>query len=80
MGVNEYFLATFAGGGGGGGGGVGGPDEPKAEQKIVVRSRVLCNIYLERLFDTVSTSFVLHCRINTLFRMEIRDQSSIISV
>ena len=54
-------------------------DEPKAEQKIVVRSRVLCNNYLERLFDTVPTSFVQHCRIETLFRMEIRDQSSIIS-
>ena len=54
-------------------------DEPKAEQKIVVRSRVLCNNYLERLFDTAPTSFVHHCRIDTLFRMEIRDQSSIIS-
>ena len=54
-------------------------DEPKAEQKILVRSRVLCNNYLERLFDTVPTSFVHHCRIDTLFRMEIRDQSSIIS-
>ena len=63
------------------GGGEGGRlDEPKAEQKIVVRSRVLCNNYLVRLFDTVPTSFVLHGRINTLFRMEIRDQSSIISV
>ena len=28
-------------------------DEPKAEQKIVVRSRVLHNNYLEGLFHTV---------------------------
>ena len=65
--------------GGGRGGGGERLDEPKAEQKNVVRSRVLCNNYLERLFDTVPTSFVHHCRIDTLFRMEIRDQSSIIS-
>ena len=67
------------GDGGREGGGGERLDEPKAEQKIVVRSRVLCNNYLERLFDTVPTSFVHHCRIDTLFRMEIRDQSSIIS-
>ena len=66
-------------GGGRGGGGGERMDKPKPKQKIVVRSRVLCNNYLERLFDTVPTSFVHHCRIDTLFRMEIRDQSSIIS-
>ena len=36
-------------------------DEPKAEQKIVVRSRVPHNNYLEGLFQTVPSSFVLHC-------------------
>ena len=50
------FLATTSLGG------VGGlRDEPKAEHKIVVRSRVLCNNYLERFFHTVPSSFVLHC-------------------
>ena len=39
-------MKSFAvvGGGGGGGGGVGGR---RADQKIVIRSRVLCNNYLE---------------------------------
>ena len=73
------FGHNIADGDGGREGGGERLDEPKAEQKIVVRSRVLCNNYLERLFDTVPTSFVHHCRIDTLFRMEIRDQSSIIS-
>ena len=36
-------------------------DEPKNEQKIVVRSRVLRNNCLEELFHTVPSSFVLHC-------------------
>ena len=36
-------------------------DEPKAEQKIVLRSRVLRNYCLEGLFHTVPSSFVLHC-------------------
>ena len=36
-------------------------DEPKAEQKIVLRSRVLRNNCLEGLFHTVPNSFVLHC-------------------
>ena len=36
-------------------------DEPKAEQKIVLRSRVLRNNCLEGLFHTVPSSFVLHC-------------------
>ena len=35
--------------------------EPKAEQNIVVRSRVLRNNCLEGLFHTVSSSFVLRC-------------------
>ena len=43
-------------------GGVGGlQHEPKAEQKIVVRSRVLPKNYLEGFFHTVPISFVLHC-------------------
>ena len=36
-------------------------DEPKTEQKIVLRSRVLRNNCLEGLFHTVPSSFVLHC-------------------
>ena len=44
-------------------------DEPKDEQKIVVRSRVLRNNYLEGLFHTVPSSFVLHCSINGMERM-----------
>ena len=36
-------------------------DELTADPKIVVRSRVLRNNYLERLFYTVPSSFVLHC-------------------
>ena len=36
-------------------------DEPKAEQKIVLGSRVLRNYCLEGLFHTVPSSFVLHC-------------------
>ena len=36
-------------------------DEPKAEQKIVLRSRVLRNYCWEELFQTVPSSFVLHC-------------------
>ena len=35
--------------------------EPKAEQNIVVRSRVLRNNCLEGLFHTVPSSFVLRC-------------------
>ena len=42
------FLATSFAGAGRGGGGVGGQrKEPKADQKIVISSRVLCNNYLE---------------------------------
>ena len=46
MGENKLFLAaSFAGAGEGG---VGGRREkPKVDQKIVIRSRVLCNNYLE---------------------------------
>ena len=36
-------------------------NEPKAEQKIVLRSRILRNYCLEGLFHTVPSSFVLHC-------------------
>ena len=41
----------------GSGGGGGQRDEPKAEQKIVLRSRVLQNYCLEGLFHTVPSSF-----------------------
>ena len=59
MGGNEWvFLATTLLGEVGRG---GRRDEPKAEQKIVVRSRVLRNNCLEGLFHTVLSSFVLHC-------------------
>ena len=43
-------------------------DEPKAEQKIVLRSRILRNYCLEGLFHTVPSSFVLHCRMRTTTR------------
>ena len=36
-------------------------DEPKAEQKIVLRSRVLRNNCFDGLFHTVPSSIVLHC-------------------
>ena len=36
-------------------------DEPKAEQKIVLRDRFLRNNCLEGLFHTVPSYFVLHC-------------------
>ena len=53
---NECSLATTLLGE------VGGRrDEPKAEQKIVLRSRVLRNDCLEGLFHTVPSSFVVHC-------------------
>ena len=38
-------------------------DEPKAEQKIVLRSRVLRNYCLEGLLRSVPSSFVLHCNL-----------------
>ena len=42
--------------------GVGGRrDEPKAEQKMIIRSRLLRNNYLEGLFHTALSSSVLHC-------------------
>ena len=59
------FLATTLLGEVGRGGG-GQRDEPKAAQKIVLRSRVLRNYCLEGLFHTVPSSFVLHCRIVSL--------------
>ena len=43
------------------GGGGRRRDEPKAEQIIVLRSRILRNYCLEGLFHTVPSSFVLHC-------------------
>ena len=47
-------MKSFAVAEGGWGGGVGGRrEEPKADQKIVIRSRVLCNNYLEA-FSTQS--------------------------
>ena len=45
-------MKSFAGAGGGGAVG-GGREEPKADQKIVIRSKVLCNNYLEA-FSTQS--------------------------
>ena len=41
---------------GGGGGGLKRWDEPKADKKNAVRSRVLCNNYLERRFFSVPSS------------------------
>ena len=58
------FLATTLLGEVGG----GRWDEPKAEQKIVLRSRILRNYCLEGLFHTVPSSFVLHCRMRTTTR------------
>ena len=55
MGGKECFFGqNIAGGvgGGGGGGGGGRRDETKADQKIVIKSRVQCNNYLEWLFHT----------------------------
>ena len=47
MGENKSFFGHIICWGGGGGGGVGGRrEEPKVHQKIVIRSRVLCNNYL----------------------------------
>ena len=37
-----------------------GRDEPKADEKIVIKSRVLCNNYWEGIFHTVPSSFVPH--------------------
>ena len=42
MSGNEFFFSLNVAGGSG-----GREDEPKANQKIVVRSRVLCKNYLE---------------------------------
>ena len=36
----------------------------EADQKIVIRSRGLCNNYLEGLFHTVPSSLVHHCKQN----------------
>ena len=47
MGRKECFFGQNIAGGVGGG---GRRDEPKADQKIVISSRALCNNYLEWLF------------------------------
>ena len=52
-----FFGHNIAGGGGGGGGETTGWTQ--SEKKIVARSRVLRNNYLEELFHTVPSSFVL---------------------
>ena len=44
-------------------------DEPKAEQKNVLRSRILRNYCLQGLFHTVPSSFVLHCSSKYYFRI-----------
>ena len=51
------FGHNFAGGSG------GSTDEPKAEPKMVVRSRVLRNNYLEGLFHRFPSTFFLHCSV-----------------
>ena len=61
MKLSAFFDHNIARGSGGGVGGGGRRDEPKAAQKIVLRSRVLRNYCLEGLFHTVPSSFVLHC-------------------
>ena len=58
------FLATTLLGGGGGVGG-GRQDEPRADQKNVISGRVLRNNYLEGLFHTVPSCFVLHCGLHS---------------
>ena len=63
MGETECFSGHNIARGSGGG---GRRDEPKAAQKVVLRSRVLRNYCLEGLFHTVPSSFVLHCRIVSL--------------
>ena len=59
----SLFSATTLPGlvGEGEGGRVGRRDEPKDEQKIVLRSRILRNYCLEGLFHKVPSSFALHC-------------------
>ena len=60
--MSAFFATTLLGG-------VGERrDEPKAEQKIVLRSRVLRNYCLEALFHTVQSSFVLHCTFEKTIR------------
>ena len=56
-----FFLAQTLLGRGGEMGGGGGQDEPKADQKIVISCIVLRNNYLEGLFHTVPSCFVLNC-------------------
>ena len=47
-------------------------EEPKAEQKIVLRSRILRNYCWEGLSHTVPSSFVLHCRLPLLDALSTR--------
>ena len=48
MKISPFLATSFAGAGKGAGGGRGEQrKEPKADQKIVISSRVLCNNYLE---------------------------------
>ena len=59
--MSAFFGHNIVRGSGGGeGGGEGRRDEPKADEKIVIKSKVLCNNYLERIFHTVPSSFVPH--------------------
>ena len=57
MKMTAFFGPNIAREGGGG----GGQDEPKAHQTNVISCRVLRNNYLEGLFHTVPSCFVLHC-------------------
>ena len=57
--MSAFFGHNIVRGSGGGGGG-GRRDEPKADEKIVIKSKVLCNNYLEGIFHTVPSSFVPH--------------------
>ena len=53
--MSAFFTTTLLGR-------VGGRrDEPKAEQEMVIRSRLLRYNYLEGLFHTALSSSVLHC-------------------
>ena len=47
MKISPFLATSFAGGGEG----EGRREEPKADQKIVIRSSVLCNNYFEEELD-----------------------------
>ena len=57
MEMTPFFGYNIARGSGGG----GRQDKPKADQKIVISCIVLRNNYLEGLFHTVPSCFVLNC-------------------